>query len=381
MKHSPTLVTILIFLTCLLGVTTFSQGQTLNEVYKTGKISLEEVIRIDFDSFPEEVPLKGINGYAITKNGNIFIADMNLHNLKVLNSSGKFIKTVGQKGAGPGDLAYPWHLVFNGKHVYVYEIRNHRFSLFNEDGSFFKVIKPQKNLRVKKMRALKTGDLVIQTEIYNYGKNIGQEALVAWYSPELEERRLIYKKNVLTNKFIKEPMRTNIPQPYQPLVSWNIAKNGDVFTAFQDKYEIERHQLQKGKVSSFTHKCTRAPVTEKDKEVFFAGLTFSSGDKTMKGAPKFVLDNTDFPKYKPIFDTILTDPEGNILVFPTLSSNASEMVFDAFTPDGTFINRVKLPSGKLSLFNTSFHEQYIWTIIQNEDEESTLVKYKIRKGK
>lgn len=383
MRSRTTIVTLLVFLTGLLGIATFSNAQTLQELYKTGKISLEEALRIDYDSFPEEAPLKGISGFAVTKNGNIFVSDMQLNHLKILDASGKYIKTVGQKGAGPGDLSLPWHLVYNGKHVYVYEIRNRRYSLFNEDGSFFKIIKQPNRNMLKKLRVLSSGDLIIETEVFNYGQNIGQEALVTLYSPELKEKKLLYKRHVLTNKFITEPTRINVIQPFQPLVSWDIAKNGDLIVAFQDKYEIERHHLEKGKISSFTHKHTPVPVTEKDKEKFFAMQVTSSRDgKTIKGAPKYVRDNTDFPKYKPIFEAILTDPDGNILVFPTLpSSNTTEMVFDAFTPEGTFISRatcpIDFPHREVFLLLAHFHNGYLWSMFMDEDDEFIVVKYKI----
>jgi len=36
--------------------------------------------------------------------------------------------------------------------------------------------------------------------------------------------------------------------------------------------------------------------------------------ETKKGAPDYIKENTDFPKYKPAFKEIVTDDEGNIWV-------------------------------------------------------------------
>jgi hypothetical protein len=99
-----------------------------------------------------------------------------------------------------------------------------------------------------------------------------------------------------------------------------------------------------------------------------------------RGAPEHVRDNTTFPKYKPVFEHIVVDPEGNILVFPSIYTAGKDKkitYFDAFDPQGKFIKRAAVDSEKLNFYYILFHKGHVWTIIQDEEEESILVKYKI----
>jgi hypothetical protein len=70
-------------------------------------------------------------------------------------------------------------------------------------------------------------------------------------------------------------------------------------------------------------------VTDKDKETFFAGMTFSSGGAVKQGAPDFIIKETEFPKTKPPFFDLFVDSEGNILVFPHRLNRDEEHNFDA----------------------------------------------------
>lgn len=370
----------------ILGVLTLAfspsllNGKSLKEHYQTGELHLEEQLRIGIDSFPDDVAFKYIGDFIFTKNGNLFINDMGTHSLKMFDSQGRFIKVVGQKGAGPGDLAYPSTLGYNGENIFVWEIRNQRFSFFSEKGEYIKSVKQKKRLMVRKIRALTNGDVIIETEKYNFGQDIGQECILSLYSKDLEFKKDIYQHPVLTNKFITRPIKTNIPQPFQPLVSWDIAKNGNIIIGFQEKYEIGIYDIEGKKTASFTHEYQPVKITEKDKKEFFDSITFTNGSKMSRGAPKHVRDNTTFPKYKPVFEHIVVDPEGNILVFPSISTASKDkntVYFDAFDPQGKFIKKVTVDSKKLNFYRILFHKEHVWTVIQDEEEESILVKYKI----
>ncbi len=355
-------------------------GKSLKEHYQTGELHLEEQLRIGIDSVPEDVAFKGIGDFVILKNGNLFISDIRTHSLKMFDSQGRFIKVVGQQGAGPGDLAYPSTTGYNGGNIFVWEIGNQRFSFFSEKGEYIKSVKPKKRLMVKKIRPLNNGDFIIETEKFNFGENSGQECVLSLYSKDLEFKKDIYRHPVLTNKFITRPMRTNIPQPFQPLVSWDIAKNGNIIIGFQEKYEIGIYDIEGKKTASFTHEYQPVKITEKDKKKFFDGITFTNGSKITRGAPVYVRDNTTFPGYKPAFVQIVVDHEGNILVVPFTSTAGKEKntaYFDAFDPQGKFIKKAAVDSKKLNFYRILFHKGHVWTVIQDEDEESILVKYKI----
>jgi hypothetical protein len=382
MKNKISILTIFVmfgFLTLAFSPNLLN-SQSLKEHYQTGELHLAEQLRIGIDSVPDDVAFKGISDFILTKSGDLFISDIETHSLKMFDSQGRFIKVVGRQGAGPGDLAYPSTLGYTSENIFVWEISNQRFSFFSEKGEYIKSVKPKKRLMVKKISTLNNGDVIIETEKYNYGQDIGQECILSLYSKDLEFKKDIYQHPILTNKFISKPIRINIIQPFQPLVSWDIAKNGNIIIGFQEKYEIGIYDIEGKKTASFTHEYQPVKITKKDKEEFFDSLTFTNGSKISRGAPKYIKDNTTFPKYKPAFEHIVVDSEGNILVLPSISTAGKDKkitYFDAFDPQGKFIKKAAVDSEKLNYFRILFHNGHVWTIIEDEDGEYILVKYKI----
>jgi DNA-binding beta-propeller fold protein YncE len=83
-------------------------------------------------------------GVAIGANGDIFVSDghaPNAHNnARVLKFSrqGKFIKSWGEKGAGPGEFDEPHDIFIGGtqNRVYVADRKNARIQVFDQNGNF-----------------------------------------------------------------------------------------------------------------------------------------------------------------------------------------------------------------------------------------------------
>jgi len=79
-------------------------------------------------------------GIAIAPNGDIFVSDGHGTNDRVVKFSkdGKFIKTWGHHGAGPGEFDQPHDISIGGSknYVYVADRSNSRVQIFDQDGNF-----------------------------------------------------------------------------------------------------------------------------------------------------------------------------------------------------------------------------------------------------
>jgi DNA-binding beta-propeller fold protein YncE len=81
----------------------------------------------------------GMADLAVAKNGDIFIADGEGPNTRVVKFSkdGKFIKWWGGKGTGPGQFDMPHSIAIDSKgRVYVADRSNNRIQIFDQDGTF-----------------------------------------------------------------------------------------------------------------------------------------------------------------------------------------------------------------------------------------------------
>jgi DNA-binding beta-propeller fold protein YncE len=80
------------------------------------------------------------SGIAIAPNGDIFVSDGHGKNDRVVKFSkeGKFIKTWGHHGTGPGEFDQPHDISIGGSRNYVYvaDRSNSRVQVFDQDGNF-----------------------------------------------------------------------------------------------------------------------------------------------------------------------------------------------------------------------------------------------------
>jgi hypothetical protein len=80
------------------------------------------------------------SGVAVAPNGDIFVTDGHGKNDRVVKFSkdGKFIKSWGHHGAGPGEFDQPHDISIGGSmgHVFVADRSNSRVQIFDQDGNF-----------------------------------------------------------------------------------------------------------------------------------------------------------------------------------------------------------------------------------------------------
>jgi len=350
----------------------------LMEAYKKEKLFLEPMVVITPDSVPEPHYLLSPFSIADDFKGNIFVSDYKDNNIKVFDYSGKLVRVIGRKGAGPGDLNFPFHLSLAGEKLVVWDLRNRRLCLFSKEGAFIKSEKCISNEFPEKIRGLSSGEIIIELEKIDFEKEKPQICSIKKYSNQLELESELYSHPVWKNKYAKlKNYMTNIIQPFSPLVSWDISTSGKLIVGFSQDYTIEIHDLIAKKTSKFTHSYQPLKVTEEDKEFFFKGMTYSMAGKTIQGAPKEVIELTDFPGFKPAFSTIIVDSQDNILVFPTTPLNQEQTVFDVFDKNGKFVVQVKLLPKVSPTLLFPGKDGTFWSIKNDEDDEPTINRFQV----
>ena len=74
------------------------------------------------------------------KSGRIFVSDTTEHNLKVYSDEGKLVQVIGQVGTEPGEFNAPTHLSFVGDRLYVPDTFNSRVQVLDSEGQFQRAI-------------------------------------------------------------------------------------------------------------------------------------------------------------------------------------------------------------------------------------------------
>jgi DNA-binding beta-propeller fold protein YncE len=76
----------------------------------------------------------------VTPEGLVFVTDFGSHTVRVYGTNGAFVRTIGTRGAGAGELDHPVGVVSSGGLVYVSDSGNHRIQVFTTAGSFIRQI-------------------------------------------------------------------------------------------------------------------------------------------------------------------------------------------------------------------------------------------------
>ena len=360
----------------------------LKEIYHSGKIEFVPVLKITRDSFPEHVDLNLLVGFCKWKDY-IYAADARMGDIKILTASGNFKGCFGQKGKGPGDMYLPYFLTFSGNNLLVWESGNRRFSIFNPQGKFIRHAQPKYRGRVKDIKSLDDGRIIIEREASGWVKNEFIQLFgLELFSKEFKYIKELYEKRILRNIFLRKPNRSNLNQPFPNDVSWDVLPGNKIVIGYSEKYQIEILDPSTGATKRFSHTYTPVKVTEADKKFFFDSIISSGPSGRMKrGADRFTRTHTKFPEYKPAFKKIITDCQGNILVFLYTNNGKGESMlnakcFDAFDADGNFINHVKIVSeGELYIYKViSEKENVFWAISESADDDmdSEIIKYKVQ---
>jgi len=368
-------------------------SQSLAEIYKSGKVRFVPEMTITDEAMGGKDFFGSLLAVALDDKGNLYVCDYQANNLKKFDSAGKYLGTIGKAGQGPGDFNGPVSLEFSKGRLYVREGMNSRVSILNPDGSFIKSVPIDfKKESWQVMRALPDGRFVVQKEIahmetlaahQNAAQDAPQDFYLELYSFDLGFIKTIYHRQVRRNKYVTEQHYANVPIPYAPYVYWDITPDGKIVVGYSEKYEIEVYDPDKGKISSFSHAYTPVEVTVPDKDSFFRGITVTTitdgGERSVKrGAPDYMVKNIEFPKVFPPFHDLKVDSQGNIWITPwTSQAQKTGAVFDAYGPDGKFLNRVQVENNEKIQLRPYWLPNGFWCIRVNADGEDRIVKYRI----
>jgi hypothetical protein len=385
MKKTNMLYYLIIGLFMVIIQTIATYGQSLKEIYATGTIAFVAETTIDESTLPENEFFEGIVDIGSDEAGNIYLCDIRACNIKKFSSEGKFLKIIGRKGQGPGEFNMPGRMAVTGNRLFIYDMGNRRLCALTTDGEYIKNIGIQNTEgRPRNMQAYPGGDVIIEREIVHYqDQDRPQDCIIQIFSPELELKNSLFTHQVLRNKYRNiQGMFSNIMQPFSPDVFWDVAPDGKIVIGLAEDYSVEIHLSEKGLLSSFKHTYEPVKVTDQDKEQFFSGIIFSTSEGGDSELPKEIKKLTEFPKTKPAFDGLFVDSEGNILVHTVRKDPESSMpMFDAFDPEGKFIETVNITGLKAFPREALVGKGCIWIIEMDEEDQTRVVKYRINPGK
>ena len=193
------------------------------------KMTLKEEFSIGGGEKEEEVFSENIF-ITVDDKENIYVADMKLHNIKVFDNSGAYLRTFGKQGQGPGELNMPSGIrVTSNGDLMVEEVLNRRLSFFTPEGEF--------------LQSTSTANKTSLT-----GLILGPEGTMVGRELVLEENKMLWtvKKYDTDLKEIFTVEKVDFPNPLQDkinpfelIIVFDVDKNGNIIYGTSKEYEIK----------------------------------------------------------------------------------------------------------------------------------------------
>ena len=365
------IIVFLLFFICGLSL-----SQELLKKYQTGKISFERVFSIGGENNVEEM-LTSVSKIAVDKQGNLFILDSQENCVKKFDKNGKFVLKFGREGKGPGELINCYNMAVDPQgNIITNDLGNRRFTIFSNEGKYIKSY-PYKTV-VFDFKIANDGKMFVETVDYVFkGDSAGTLKKVVLLNNEFKNSNTIISELVKDRKLVSTGER-KIPiiNPFADTYFWNITPSSKVVVVFTKDYKIRFYTSSGNVEKEITHSGKRLKVTEKDKEEFFKGVTFSIGGERVSELPKYIYDNTDFPNYKQYFNSMVLDGDGNILLKTYLKED-EEFYYDVFSSDGKFLNNIMLPEEVYKRHNV-ISQNGIFVIKGGDNNFAEVIKYSVK---
>ncbi len=282
----------------------------------------------------------GIYSFDVDDWGRIFVLDDQAQEVRVFDSDGSFVRTVGRKGEGPGEFvqAGSVDLSRNGE-IWVMGMSQGRVAIFDTAGTF---------LRQEPTHA---GGMVIKpypggfdpTGRYNVELRAGGDRRIARFTqsfgpidtiapPEDPEEPEYFE-------LVGEHGGIRAGVPFQGFMAWRFSRTGTFWTLLTGRYELTEVTTDGDVLRRVTKDHEPIPVADEELEEAIENLDWF----TSQGG---TIDRSKFPGSKPSTASFFVDDVGNLWVERTVRFAEQADVgrrFDVFDAEGRFLGTLALP--------------------------------------
>ena len=311
------------------------------QIDNISSFSLEEIFKLDTEE--DEIANLGIAdilGFEVNSVGEIFI----LRTIKgegdfifKFDRSGKFVKSFGPQGQGPGEFQNPHHIALDSEdNVVILDYGRPIIIKYDKDGVFIN----QYNMKGGDARITSgpRANLLVLGSSFDSekGKTIYSFSLKL-LNPDLEVLQVI-------DKFSYE-MKPGKFRATEPLFCFSASRDY-IYVANEGRgYEIWVYDYNGKLIRKIQKEYRKIPVSEDYK------------NKILNLFPENMRDMAYFPEFHPPFQSIVAGDDGKLLVSAfEEGKNPGEFMFDIFNEEGVFIGRKSL--------NIFIWEGHLWAQIR-----------------
>jgi hypothetical protein len=288
---------------------------------------------------------------SVDEAGNLYVADFGNGRVQMYDGTGKFQRTIGRRGQGPGEYGFPSRVLFDGAgNPCVWGARE--LVCFGKDGVFKKKIPIKTFLNYS---ILGPGGTIIGTTQPGRGPEGPKYSLVQ-LDPEGAPLRTIaeYRGEFKANQV------AIIIHAYSNRIAFEALTAETFVYGFSEEYKIHVADAEGQTTFVMTKDEKPKSISGKEKEE-----TKKNGIYAWIGTNEKKLDDDMFPDHRPFFSRFFTDDAGRIYVVRNGSILEKDALseIDVFSKEGFFLYRMTWRSFPSAITGGFYYEV-------REDKES-----------
>jgi len=297
---------------------TFLPGFGIGSLSEAEKFQIREELSIGVSEGDTEYIFSRISAVAVDDREKIYVLDYNEAELKVFDRDGKYLKTIGRRGQGPGEFSSPFSMGITAENtIMVHDLMNRRINYFSFEGKF--------------INSFSTADTVmVGCDVDDMGNII---SLVFTSGPGeqiLELKRFdSEKKTLATYLTITKTGREALNNPLGPDLHWTRYLEDRLICGYAQTYKLRVFDLEGNEIRTIEH--DYKPVRISQEEI----------DALNKMLPAAV--DVQVPRYRPAFQGLTADEEGRVFVATWERPQSGKgYLYDVFDRNGAFVTRIEL---------------------------------------
>jgi hypothetical protein len=330
-------------------------------IYGPEVFSLEEDLIIMNEAGEEEYMFQDIQNLAVDDEENIYVSDMKAAHIQVFDKNGDYVRTIGRRGQGPGELQAPIDIKALPQGVLVVNDAGQlRLNFFSLNGEHLRNLLTHKYTALRRPVLDSQGNIIagyatvedeIKYELTKFDSDLNPLFTLTTYPEQLSGAKST------TVHYFEWYRTTNLV--------WNVNEQDQIIWGHMSKYELFVHNPDGRLIKKIVREYDGIEITNQEKEKLIKVIF---GDNP-------VPSNMDlqFPERYPPFIRFSCDEEGKIYVQTYDKTEDGEAdYYDVFDSEGKYIARFSL-----KYWAIVWKKQKLYTIEEDEDGFQVVKRYHV----
>jgi len=314
-------------------------------MYGEEVLSFVEELAITDDEDDEDFIFSEIFHITVSNDGKIYALDMKESHVLMFNHDGKYIKTIGRSGQGPGEFNNPRLIYFARNELIVTEID--RMSFFSPEGELLKV-SPMKTEVLQRARCDSQGNIIAICLVYD--PENPQYVLKKFDS----ESNL--KKEIAAIPIESKPGVINL---FSPSIYMAVDDEDNIILGYPEDYEIRIFNPEGDLAKTIIKAYNPVEITDEEK-----------ARSSQELPPEY---NYEIPKNHPPYVRFFHDESGRLYVQTNEKGDGLNVYYhDVFDKNGMYITRVQLKQ-----YPVLFRNGKLYCLEADEDGYKTIKRYEV----